>query len=41
MNRDLFINGATEALPFIQDFAQHYPYTKMSISQERYLSYFN
>ena len=41
MNRDMFINGAAEALPFIQDLAQNYAYTKMSHSQTRYLNYFN
>lgn len=41
MNRDLFVLGATEALPFVANLAQNYPYTKMSFSQKRYLSYFN
>ena len=30
MNRHLFVEGASEALPFIQDLAQNFPYTKMS-----------
>jgi len=41
MNRELFIDGAYETLPFIQDLASNYAYAQMSLSQERYLSYFN
>ena len=41
MNRDLFVDGAYETLPFIQNLAQNYPYTELSLSQARYISYFN
>lgn len=41
MNREVFIEGAPEALPFIQNLAQNFPYTKMSYSQDRYMNYFN
>ena len=32
MNRDLFIGGAFETLPFIQNLASQYPYTTLSVS---------
>ncbi len=41
LNRDLFQNGPKEALPFITNLAQNFPYTKMSLSQERYMNYFS
>ena len=41
LHRELFISGAMETLPFIAALGSSYPYTKMSISQMRYLSYFN
>jgi len=41
LNRDHFIDGPREALPFIANLAQNFPYTIMSLSQERYLNYFS
>jgi len=41
MNREIFIEGVPEVLPFIQNLAQNFPYTKMSYSQDRYMNYFN
>ena len=41
LNREVFIDGAVEALPFIQNLGQNFDYTKMSYSQERYMNYFS
>ena len=32
MHRDLFVDGATEALPFVAELAQNFAYTHMSYS---------
>ena len=41
LNREVFIDGATEVIPFIQNLGQNFEYTKMSYSQERYMNYFS
>ena len=41
LNREVFIDGATEAIPYIQNLGQNFDYTKMSYSQERYMNYFS
>ena len=41
LNREVFIDGATEVIPFIQNLGQNFDYTKMSYSQERYMNYFS
>ena len=32
MNKDIFLEGAFETLPFIQNLSSHYPYTALSVS---------
>ena len=41
MNKDIFVEGAYETLPFIQNLCSQWPYTALSVSQHRYLNYFN
>ena len=41
LHREVFIDGATEVIPFIQNLGQNFEYTKMSYSQERYMNYFS
>lgn len=38
--RDTFVEGPAEALPFVANLAQNYPYTKMGFSQKLYMNYF-
>ena len=40
-NKNLFTGGAKEALPYIQMFANDFSFNKMSVSQWRYLDYFD